>query len=77
MCEDAHVLARGCGHYYDLDIRRCANAIQNGTTCPRPLERVRYPAEDHDGKCKACEGQSPPDSDCMFFLALKNYLIYY
>lgn len=71
MCEDAHVLSRGCGHYYDLDIHRCANAIQNSTTCPKPLERVclAFP--------KACEGQSPPDSDCMFFLATKNHPTYY
>ena len=63
MCDDAEVLARGCGHLYDLDIRRCPNAIQNGTTCPpHQRTRVRYPQEDHDGKCKACQGQSPPDS---------------
>lgn len=62
MCENAEVRAKECGHLYDLDIRRCREAIQAGTTCPPPLERVRYPDEDHDGKCKACEGQSPPDS---------------
>ena len=61
MCDDAEVLARGCGHLYDLEIRRCPNAIQNNTTCA-VRTRVRYPQEDHDGKCKSCEGQSPPDS---------------
>ncbi|KAE9373870.1 hypothetical protein N431DRAFT_438987 [Stipitochalara longipes BDJ] len=62
MCETAEVRANGCDHLYDLDIRRCTNAIRDETTCPAPLERVRYPNEDHDGKCKACLGQSPPDS---------------
>jgi hypothetical protein len=63
MCDDAEVLARGCGHLYDLDIRRCRDAIQNNTTCPpRQRQRVRYSQDDHDGKCKSCAGQSPPDS---------------
>lgn len=63
MCDDAEVFARGCGYYYDLDIRRCQNAITNGTTCPpAQRQRVRYPQDDHNGKCKSCEGQSPPDS---------------
>ncbi|KAK0108792.1 hypothetical protein ONS96_002637 [Cadophora gregata f. sp. sojae] len=57
MCDDAEVLARGCGHLYDLDIRRCRNAIQNGTTCPpQQRTRVHYPQEDHDGKCKHAKG---------------------
>jgi len=42
MCEIAEVLARDCGHLYDLDIRRCTAAIQVGTTCLPPLDRVRY-----------------------------------
>ena len=63
MCDDAEVWARGCGHLYDLDIRRCPNAIQNDTTCPPDQRtRVRYPQDDHEGKCKSCQGQSPPDS---------------
>ena len=63
MCDDAEVLARGCGHLYDLDIRRCPQAIQNNTTCPPTARtRVRYTQDDHDGKCKSCVGQSPPDS---------------
>lgn len=64
MCDDAEVLARGCGHLYDLEIRRCQTAVSNNITCP-PAQRarVRYPQEDHDGKCKSCAGQSPPDSN--------------
>ncbi len=63
MYEDAEAFARSCSHYYVIDIRRCQNAINNGTTClPAQRQRVRYPQEDHDRKCKSCDGQSPPDS---------------
>ena len=77
MYDDAEVLARGCSHLYDLDIRRYANAIQNNTTCPpRQRTRVRYPQDDHDGKCKSCQGQSPPDStwyiDVQVLLSFRN-----
>lgn len=55
MCETAKVFARECGHYYDLDIRNCRDAIRDKMTCLPPLERVRYPDEDYDGKCKSCD----------------------